>query len=156
MPETMHRYYLRELYLKNKLVEPDALTIAGEHINLGKITQPIYMASTEEDHIAPWKQTFSLVSRVSGPVTFTLSTSGHIIGIVNPPGPKSKRSYWQGLPQNGESCDEWQARQQSVAGSWWPNWVDWLRERSGAQIKPKLSNRTFAKVCDAPGTYVLE
>jgi len=156
MPEAMHGYYLRELYMKNKLVEPDALKVAGECINLAKITQPIYMASTEEDHIAPWKQTYSLVHRVSGPVTFTLSTSGHILGIINPPGPKSKRSYWQGQPKAGETCEEWQANQQSVAGSWWPHWVDWLRERYGAQVKPKLSNRTYAKVGDAPGTYVLE
>ena len=156
MPEKMHRFYLRELYWKNKLVEPDALKIAGQPINLGQIKQPLYMVSTEEDHIAPWKQTYSLVHRTGGDVLFTLSSSGHIIGIVNPPGPKCKRTYWQGKPKAGETPEEWQARQTNVAGSWWENWVGWLAERSGAQVKPKMSTRTYPKICAAPGKYVLE
>lgn len=156
MPEKMHGFYLRELYWKNKLIEPDALTIAGQPINFAKITQPIYMVSAEEDHIAPWKQTFSLVHRTGGPVKFTLSSSGHIIGIINPPGPKCKRTYWQGDSLPGENCDEWQARQINTAGSWWTNWVEWLNERSGAQVKPKLTSRAHPNQGAAPGSYVLE
>lgn len=156
MPEKMHRFYLRELYWKNRLIEPDALKVADQPINLARITQPIYMVSTEEDHIAPWKQTFSFAHRTSGPVKFTLSSSGHIIGIVNPPGPKCKRTYWQGDPQPGEVPEAWQARQDNVAGSWWPNWVEWLREYSGEQVKPKLSSRAHPSQGSAPGKYVLE
>jgi len=156
MPKKMHHTYLRELYWHNKMIQPDALTIAGQPIDLGKITQPIYMVSAEEDHIAPWKQTFTLVDRVASPVTFTLSTSGHIIGIINPPGPKSKRSYWQGTPNANESPEDWLASKTQVAGSWWPNWVEWLKPYSGAQVKPKLSSRAHPKLCPAPGTYVLE
>lgn len=156
MPEAMHRFYLREMYWKNKLIEPDALNIAGQPINLARIKQPLYMVSAEEDHIAPWKQTFSLVHRTGGDVLFTLSSSGHIIGIVNPPGPKCKRTYWQGVPLPGETAEEWQARQTHVPGSWWDNWAGWLRERSGEQVKPKLSSRAHPKQCAAPGKYVLE
>ncbi len=156
MPETMHRFYLRELYWKNKLIEPDALNIAGQPIDLARIKQPLYMVSAEEDHIAPWKQTFSLVHRTGGDVQFTLSSSGHIIGIVNPPGPKCKRTYWQGKPLAGETAEEWQARQTNVPGSWWDNWTGWLRERSGEQVKPKLSSRAYPRLCTAPGKYVLE
>ncbi|WP_211227600.1 PHA/PHB synthase family protein [Chitinibacter tainanensis] len=156
MPKCMHHTYLRELYWHNKLVQPDALTLAGQPIDLGLITQPIYMVSAEEDHIAPWKQTYTLVERVAGPVQFTLSTSGHIIGIINPPGPKCKRSYWQGTPTKGAGAEDWLAAQTQVAGSWWPNWVEWLRPQSGNQVKPKLSSRKHAKLCAAPGTYVLE
>ncbi|WP_410497537.1 PHA/PHB synthase family protein [Chitinibacter sp. S2-10] len=156
MPKKMHHSYLRELYWSNKLVQPDAMTLAGQSIDLKQITQPLYMVGAEEDHIAPWKQTFTLADRVSGPVQFTLSTSGHIIGIINPPGPKCKRSYWQGVPQAGQSADEWLQGQQQVAGSWWTNWVEWLRPYSGTQVKPKLSSRKHAKLCDAPGSYVLE
>ena len=156
MPEKMHRFYLRELYSKNKLVEPDALKLAGQAINLAKIKQPIYMVSTEEDHIAPWKQTFSLVHRTGGPVKFTLSSSGHIIGVINPPGPKCKRTYWQGDALPGETADEWLARQENIAGSWWTNWVEWLRAHSGSQVKPKLSCRAYPNQGAAPGQYVLE
>ncbi|MDR3410779.1 MAG: alpha/beta fold hydrolase [Formivibrio sp.] len=156
MPEKMHRFYLRELYWKNKLIEPDAIKVAGQPINLGKIVQPIYMVSTEEDHIAPWKQTFSLSHRTGGPLKFTLSSSGHIIGVINPPGPKCKRTYWQGDPLPGETPEEWQARQENVAGSWWTNWAEWLREYSGSQVKPKLSSRAHPNQGAAPGKYVLE
>ncbi|WP_081686850.1 PHA/PHB synthase family protein [Chitinilyticum litopenaei] len=156
MPETMHRYYLRELYLRNRLVEPDALTMAGEPIDLGRIEQPLYLVSTEEDHIAPWLQTWKLIDRVAAPVTFTLSTSGHILGIINPPSPSSKRSYWQGVPDKGVAGEAWLAGQQKVAGSWWPSWVEWLRPQSGDPVKPKLSNRQYPRHGDAPGQYVLE
>ena len=85
-----------------------------------------------------------------------LSSSGHILGIVNPPGPKCKRTYWQGKPLAGETAEEWQARQTNVPGSWWDNWTGWLRERSGEQVKPKLSSRAYPRLCTAPGKYVLE
>ncbi|SMC29572.1 polyhydroxyalkanoate synthase [Andreprevotia lacus DSM 23236] len=156
MPEKMHCYYLREFYFKNKLIAPDALTIAGQPIDLGRISTPLFMVSTEEDHIAPWLQTWKLTERASGPVTFTLSTSGHIIGIVNPPSPTSKRSYWQGSVNKGEAADGWLARQGKTAGSWWPSWSAWLAERGGGQVKPKLSSRQYPNLGDAPGSYVLE
>lgn len=156
MPMKMHHTYLRELYWKNKLVQPDALTFAGQKIDLGQIKQPIFMVSAEEDHIAPWQQTYTLCDRTSGDVTFTLSTSGHIIGIVNPPGPTSKRSYWQGTPKKGQKAVDFLAAQKKVAGSWWPNWVEWLRPQCGDQIKPKLSSRSHPQITPAPGTFVLE
>ncbi|MDW5415516.1 alpha/beta fold hydrolase [Iodobacter sp. CM08] len=156
MPMKMHRTYLRELYWKNKLVQPDALEICGQKIDLGQIKQPLFMVGAEEDHIAPWKQTYTLADRSGGDVTFTLSTSGHIIGIVNPPGPTSKRSYWQGVPKAGESAEDFLARQKKVAGSWWPNWVEWLKPQCGEQVKPKLSSRAHPQQGAAPGTYVLE
>ncbi|MEJ2793284.1 alpha/beta fold hydrolase [Iodobacter sp. LRB] len=156
MPMKMHRTYLRELYWKNKLIQPDALEIAGQKIDLGQIKQPLFMVSAEEDHIAPWRQTYTLADRSGGDVTFTLSTSGHIIGIVNPPGPTSKRSYWQGVPEAGESAEDFLARQKKVAGSWWPNWVEWLKPQCGKQVKPKLSSRAHPQQGAAPGTYVLE
>lgn len=156
MPERMHCYYLREFYFNNKLIQPDALTIAGEAIDVGHIETPLFMVSTEEDHIAPWKQTWKLIERAKSNITFTLSTSGHILGIVNPPRPDSKRAYWQGGAEAGQSPDVWRAGQQKQAGSWWPSWTSWLSERSGEQVQPKVATRKHAKLDDAPGQYVLE
>lgn len=156
MPQRMHSFYLREFYYHNKLSIPDALTIAGEPIDLRRIETPIFMVSTEEDHIAPWKQTWKLAHHVSGPLTFTLSSSGHILGIVNPPSPTSKRHYWQGIPQKGESCDYWQAHHESHPGSWWPSWIEWLKPESGELVEFHLASKHYPKLCDAPGTYVLE
>ncbi|MBB5017361.1 polyhydroxyalkanoate synthase [Chitinivorax tropicus] len=156
MPGEMHKYYLREFYLQNKLIQPNALNIAGEKINLRDIQVPLYAVGAEEDHIAPWKQTFSLMGLVSGPKTYTLSTSGHILGIVNPPVNPPKRSYWSGIPKGNESADEWRAKQAKVSGSWWEHWTDWLTPHAGEWVKPPtMGNRTYKKLVDAPGTYVL-
>ncbi|WP_200915451.1 alpha/beta hydrolase [Jeongeupia sp. HS-3] len=155
MPQKMHSYYLREFYVNNKLIVPDALTMAGETIDLGRVATPLFMVGTQEDHIAPWQQTWALTGRASGPVTYTLSSSGHILGIVNPPRPDSKRSYWQGDAVRGEGADAWLARQQQTAGSWWPSWVAWLAPRSGKQVTPKLANAAYPEIAAAPGAYVL-
>ncbi|QNM96658.1 PHA/PHB synthase family protein [Chitinimonas koreensis] len=155
MPAAMHRFYLREFYLNNRMVQPDSLTLAGQPIDLGRITQPLFMVAAEEDHIAPWKSTFKLVERVRGPVRFTLSTSGHILGMVNPPSPASRRSFWQGEAGRGERPEVWLAAQHKTPGSWWPGWAAWLAERCGPRVNPPpMSNRQYRKLGDAPGTYV--
>src|SRR5882672_9751892 len=91
MPAKMHTFYLRNMYLKNKLREPGGITLAGEPIDLSKIDTPAYFISTIEDHIAPWKTTYLGAQLLNGPVRFTLGGSGHIAGIVNPP---SANKYW--------------------------------------------------------------
>ncbi|UXY15024.1 class I poly(R)-hydroxyalkanoic acid synthase [Chitiniphilus purpureus] len=156
MPEKMHCYYLREFYFNNRLMRPDALTIAGEPIDLGRIRTPMFMVSTEEDHIAPWKQTWKLTERASGPITFTLSTSGHILGIINPPRPDSKRSYWQGPVTRGMADEGWKAGQTRQSGSWWPSWVQWLAAHAGPKVAPRLASEQYPALEPAPGRYVLE
>lgn len=157
MPAAMHRFYLREFYLHNRVIEPDSLTMAGQPIDLSCIQQALFMVGAEEDHIAPWKTTFTLLNRLPADSMFTLSTSGHILGIVNPPSPTSKRSYWQGKVDGGVTPDAWLATQHKTAGSWWPSWVAWLAPKCGAQTKsPALSNRIYKKLGDAPGVYVFE
>ena len=37
MPQAMHAWYLRELYLHNRLIQPGALTVAGEALDLASI-----------------------------------------------------------------------------------------------------------------------
>ena len=91
MPRAMHAFYLREFYLHNKLVQKDGLTLAGHAIDLGRIRQPLYAVGCEEDHIAPWKATFKIAGKLQAPVQYTLSSSGHILGIINPPVTPPKR-----------------------------------------------------------------
>jgi len=55
MPARMQSFYLRNMYQANRLVQPGGITLAGEKIDLGRITVPAYFLSTREDHIAPWK-----------------------------------------------------------------------------------------------------
>ncbi|HQR51805.1 MAG TPA: alpha/beta fold hydrolase [Burkholderiales bacterium] len=155
MPRAMHRYYLREFYLNNRLVERDGLTLAGRPIDLRRIRQPLYMVGTEEDHIAPWKATFTLCGLVAAPVRYVLTTSGHILGIINPP-ETSKRAFVAGAA-GAEDPVAWQSRQQRVSGSWWKDWVEWLDERCGPwRDAPALGSARFPKLADAPGCYVFE
>ncbi len=159
MPQAMHSYYLREMYLHNNLVKRDHLTIAGEPIDLGRITQPLYAVTAVDDHIAPWKQCYRIRKyvNVAAPVRFVLSTSGHIVGIVNPPVNPPKRAYWVGEPEHNEHWERWQARTEKKPGSWWEDWTVWLRQRGGAQVDAyPAANRRFPALADAPGTYVLE
>ncbi len=157
MPYRMHEYYLREMYLKNNLVKPDALTIAGESIDLSRIHQPLYQVAAEDDHITPWRQTFRISGHVTGHKRFVLSSSGHILGIVNPPVTPPKRHYRFGVAHRGQEAEAWHASAEEHAGSWWEDWSAWLAGHCGKPgTPPALANTEFPKLADAPGTYVLE
>ena len=68
MPACMHSFYLRQMYIQNKLREPGGITVLGEPIDIRKIKVPVYFVSAIEDHIAPWKSTYLGAQLVSGPV----------------------------------------------------------------------------------------
>jgi polyhydroxyalkanoate synthase len=156
MPAKMHTWYLRNFYLDNKLVKKDALEIAGQPIDLSRIVQPVYVVAAADDHIAPWKQTFRLNNLVSGPKRYVLSSSGHIFGIVNPVVNPPKREYWVGDAERHDSAEDWQERATHHVGSWWEDWMAWLKPQSGALGKPpKLANKAYPALSDAPGSYVL-
>jgi len=159
MPAAMHSYYLREMYLHNNLIKRDKLTIAGEPIDLDRIVQPLYAVTAEDDHIAPWKQCYRIRKyiNVKAPVRFALSTSGHILGIVNPPVNPPKRAYWIAEPERNEHWEHWFERADKKPGTWWQDWTAWLGERTGELVDAyPVSNRKFPALADAPGTYVLE
>ncbi len=157
MPYRMHEFYLREMYLKNNLVKGGALTIAGEPIDLANIHQPLYDVAAEDDHIAPWRQTFKINGYVTSPKRFVLSTSGHILGIVNPPAKPPKRRYWIGAAHRGQAADHWRAQAEERQGSWWEDWTAWLSAHCGPLgAPPPLATAEHPKLADAPGTYVRE
>jgi polyhydroxyalkanoate synthase len=159
MPATMHSYYLRQMYLNNNLVKPDALNLGGEPIDLGRITQPLYAVSAEDDHIVPWRQSYLIRQHLNAktPVRFVLTTSGHIFGIVNPVVNPPKRNYWVAEPKSQEACDDWQSRATNTAGSWWPDWLAWLSPKCGPMVDaPKVGAKSYPNLGPAPGTYVFE
>jgi polyhydroxyalkanoate synthase len=149
MPAAMHSYYLRNMYQKNLLVKKGALKIGGEAIDLTKIKTPAYILSTRDDHIAPWKSTYAATRIYQGPVRFVLAASGHVAGVVNPPG-KKKYSHWvnQKLPAD---ADTWLANAKEIPGSWWPDWLKWSKSYSGAKIPARKIKKSLG---DAPGNYV--
>jgi polyhydroxyalkanoate synthase len=157
MPAKMHAWYLRHLYLDNQLIKRDALEIAGQPLDLTRIVQPVYAVAAADDHIAPWRQAYRINNYVSGPKRFVLSSSGHILGIVNPPVDPPKREYRVGAAERHDNPDVWYECAEPHPGSWWEDWVAWLRPRSGPLVKPgPVSSRAYPALADAPGEYVLE
>ncbi|MDO8789551.1 MAG: alpha/beta fold hydrolase [Sulfuritalea sp.] len=157
MPAAMHGWYLRNFYLENLLIKKDALHLAGENIDLGRIAQPLYAVSAEDDHIAPWRQTFRINNFVAGSRRYVLSSSGHILGIVNPVVSPPKREYRVGAVERHDTAEDWRERAELHRGSWWEDWMAWLKPQSGKLVAaPAVSTRKFAALADAPGTYVLE
>jgi poly[(R)-3-hydroxyalkanoate] polymerase subunit PhaC len=157
MPFAMHAWYLRELYLHNRLIDSDALTVAGERLDLARITQPLYAVSAEDDHIAPWQQTYRVNNFATGPKRFVLSSSGHILGIVNPPVDPPKRKFWAGDAHRSDDASAWRAQAPEQAGTWWTDWMEWLKPRCGALVEARAAaSDSYPRLADAPGSYVLE
>lgn len=153
MPAAMHKFYLRNMYLENKLREPGGITLAGEPIDLRKIKTPIYMLSTREDHIAPWVATFELGNLVSGKAKFVLSASGHIAGVVNPP-VSNKYCYWTNN-RKAKTPETWLKGAQQHEGSWWTDWNEWLKPMAGKEVEPRDPTKGKLKAIEAaPGSYV--
>ncbi|WP_142804171.1 alpha/beta hydrolase [Tepidiphilus sp. J10] len=156
MPAAMHSFYLRKMYIENKLVEPGGIEILGTPIDLGKIKHPCYFISTVEDHIAPWRTTYKGARRLTGaPVRFVLGGSGHIAGIVNPPS-ANKYGYWTNpvtpLPEDPE---EWLRGAEHHPGSWWPNWNEWLAAQDDTRVPARdPAQGKLPVIEDAPGSYV--
>lgn len=158
MPATMHSFYLRNMYQRNQLIKPNALTIAGVPIDLRTITTPTYMLSTRDDHIAPWKSTYAATQIFKGDIRFVLAASGHIAGVINPPA-KQKYCYWikelgtnDKLPANP---DKWLETAKENAGSWWPDWNNWQAKFAGEKVPARIIGEGKLKPLeDAPGSYV--
>jgi polyhydroxyalkanoate synthase len=152
MPAAMHSFYLRNMYHENRLAVPGGITLAGVPIDLRKIEVPSFLLSAREDHIAPWRTTYAGTQLYSGPVKFVLAASGHIAGVMSPPG--SKYGHWESaeLPPDP---DEWFRNATAVAGSWWPAWDRWVASLSeGTVTVRRLGDGLLEPLEDAPGSYV--
>jgi len=164
MPAAMHSYYLRNMYQQNRLIQPDALELAGTRVDLRRITTPAYFLSCREDHIAPWASTYKATQILAGPKRFVLAASGHVAGVVNPPS-SGKYSHFvnDALPPDAQS---WMDNATEVAGSWWPDWQRWItreKPRTKSRTPERTAKRVPARIpgtfrlpalADAPGTYV--
>jgi polyhydroxyalkanoate synthase len=156
MPAEMHTFYLRSCYVENQLAR-GVMELAGQQLDLGKVDQDLYFLSAEQDHIAPWRSSYAGARLPAGSVRFVLSNAGHIAGIVNPPSPKSLyRVIESDQPLPADPAD-WLASATTHPRTWWEDWAEWIAARAGAMRKPpRMGNRKYRPITDAPGTYVLE
>jgi polyhydroxyalkanoate synthase len=82
-----------------------------------------------------------------------LAGSGHIAGVVNPPG-KQKYQYWTGGPPVGE-FEHWLAQAEEHPGSWWPDWLDWIKAQDAETVTARaIGGGKLETIEDAPGSYV--
>ncbi|MCY4591767.1 MAG: class I poly(R)-hydroxyalkanoic acid synthase [Alphaproteobacteria bacterium] len=154
MPSAMHSYYLREMYLANRLIEPEALEIDGVGVDLSRITIPVFILSTKEDHIAPWMSTYRATHIYGGPVRFCLAESGHIAGVINPPADPPKYGYYLNR-RKPASPEKWFEGADRHDGSWWPEWRRWLSRHAGAKVPARTPGDGALPVIEnAPGSYV--
>ncbi|MFM0341792.1 PHA/PHB synthase family protein [Paraburkholderia fungorum] len=156
LPGPMFSSYVRECYTENRLVQPGAMKVCGESVDLRLIDLPTYIFNASEDHLVPWKSGYESVRHSRGEVEFVLGGGGHITGPVNPFF-RNKRNYWIGGDVGG-GADEWLASARSMPGSWWPHYAAWLRGHSGEEIPApkKPGNGKYGEIEAAPGRYVKE
>ena len=155
MPAKMHSFYLRNMYQRNLLVQPGALSMGGMPLDLGKIKIPVYIQAGKEDHIAPYRSVYKATQLYAGPVRFMLAGSGHIAGVVNPPAAKKYQHWLSDTKTFPPTADEWLKTATEYPGSWWPDWDKWLSKKSGPKVPARTPGDGQLKpIEDAPGSYV--
>ena len=157
LPAGTHAWYLRHMYLENRLVQPGGIELDGVPIDLSQIETPSYWVSAREDHIAKWQTTYNGTQLPKASIKrFVLGGSGHIAGIVNPPH-KNKYGYAtnDSLPA---TPDEWLEGTEQHEGSWWNDWQAWMTGNGFVEPEPEVSARTPGEgkldvIEAAPGRY---
>jgi polyhydroxyalkanoate synthase len=153
MPAANHSFYLRNCYLDNRLAKGE-MVIGGRKLDLRSIKIPVYNLATREDHIAPAKSVLLGSKFFGGRVRFVLAGSGHIAGVINPPD-KIKYQYWTGPKPTSANLERWLSKAKEHAGSWWPDWLDWLKAQDATEVPARApGGGVLPPIEDAPGRYV--
>jgi polyhydroxyalkanoate synthase subunit PhaC len=156
LPAKWHQSYLKQLYAENKLVQPGGVTIDGTPIHLNRVKTPTYVQAGREDHIAPPQSVWKITHHFQGPLRFVLAGSGHIAGVVNPP-EAQKYQYWTN-DEKVDSLEAFIAGATEHKGSWWPDWIAWIRGVGDATvfaIGARVPGQgSLPALEDAPGSYV--
>ena len=154
MPYAMHSEYLRRLFLRNDLTA-GRYEVDGRPVVLSDIRAPLFAVGTTRDHVAPWRSAYKVDLYTHVDTTFLLASGGHNAGIVSEPG-HDGRSYQvatRGRDVPHVDAEAWLAQTPRREGSWWPEWQQWLAQRSGTPAAPPPMG---AALGEAPGDYVLQ
>ena len=156
LPASWHRDYLETLYKGNKLAEKGGISVAGTPIDIDAVKTPTYVQAGREDHIAPPQSVWKIMDHFAGPKRFVLAGSGHIAGVVNPPAAQ-KYQYWTNDRPAG-LLDDFIAGATEHKGSWWPDWLEWIKSQDGETVKAEGARvpgkGKLKAIEDAPGSYV--
>jgi len=156
MPYKMHSDYLRGFFLNNDLTE-GRFFVDGKPVAVAGITAPIFSVGTETDHIAPWHSVYKIHLLNQGDITFVLASGGHNAGIVSEPEHPNRHCKLAHRMAGGSylSPEHWEAAACEKTGSWWSQWVRWLKDHSGEPISPPpIGHLGTVRLSEAPGTFV--
>jgi polyhydroxyalkanoate synthase subunit PhaC len=153
MSAGLHRDFI-DIAIGNSLTEPGTATMLGTPVDLGTITVDSYVTAGIADHLCPWQACYRTTQLLGGESRFVLSTSGHIASLVNPPG--NPKSTFQVAESNPADAEKWLTQAETVPGSWWPDYMTWLGERSGEEIAASSLPGNDEELAPAPGTYVFD
>ncbi|CRM78255.1 Poly-beta-hydroxybutyrate polymerase [Pseudomonas sp. 24 E 13] len=153
LPAALHGDLL-DFFKHNPLRHPGGLEVCGTPIDLQKVTVDSFSVAGINDHITPWDAVYRSTQLLGGERRFVLSNSGHIQSILNPPG-NPKANYVEN-PRLSSDPRAWYYDANHVEGSWWPQWLAWIQQRSGVQRETltALGNQNYPPMEAAPGTYV--
>lgn len=153
LPAKLHSDFI-DLYKQNPLTKSGALKIADQAIDLKQVTCDSYAVAGVNDHITLWEACYRSCHLMGGKCEFSLSNSGHIQSILNPPSnPKANFYTNSELPVDPKL---WQQGATANKGSWWSHWQKWLANRSGEQkpVVKTLGSKQHPALDTAPGLYV--
>ena len=155
MPYTMHKQYLKRLFLNNEFAEGhyhvEEDVVAPQNIHL-----PIFAVGTEMDHIAPWQSVYKIHLMTHTDVTFVLANGGHNAGIVSEPNHPGRYYHIHHAKKESPyiAAKNWLNHAKKRDGSWWFSWHDWLVNHSSKKKVPKRSIKKALR--EAPGSYVMQ
>ena len=152
MPARMHSRYLRSCYLNNEFARGE-FEVDGHRLDPHQVDVDTYVLAAVDDHIVPWASGYKTAQLLGGRTRFVLSTSGHIAGIVNPPGPKPKHWTNDALPADPQ---DWKKGAALEDGTWWEDWARWAATQGGPKVKAPttLGSAEYPPIEPAPGSYV--
>jgi polyhydroxyalkanoate synthase subunit PhaC len=153
MSAGLHRDFI-DIAIGNSLTENGRATMLGTPVDLSTVTVDSYVTAGIADHLCPWQSCYRSTQLLGGDSRFILSTSGHIASLVNPPGnPKSTFQVAESTPASAET---WLGQAETIQGSWWPDFMTWLGERSGEEVPAASVGGDQKELAPAPGTYVFD
>jgi poly[(R)-3-hydroxyalkanoate] polymerase subunit PhaC len=145
---------LLKLALENALAHPGKLTVLGKPVNMRKVEVDAYLIAGLTDHLTPWRSCYRTATILGSRCEFVLVTGGHLQVVVRPPG--GRAAVFRTAAIAPSDPDAWLRQATAQEGSWWVNWLDWLKRRSSGQTPAltALGDDDHRVLEPAPGAYV--
>ncbi len=156
MPARMHSEYLRLLFLENRFTHGQ-MPAGGYRVAVKDIRVPVFALGAERDHIAPWQSVYRIALHSAADVKFVLTGGGHNTSVVSPPGKRGAYYFTaETIPATVYlEPDAWLDQTERQEGSWWPEWLAWLKQQS--RETPPVPAPTLRRgQGPAPGRYAFE